>query len=76
MSRSCVEFTANSRICKLRAFEASGLAFVVNFRLSEHSFNLDYKYLCAVSLDFLFCFFKIAITVPLLLQEAQIEMRG
>lgn len=59
LSRSCVEFTANSRICKLRAFEASGLAFVVNFRLSEHtgSFNLDYKYLCAVSLDFLFCFF-------------------
>lgn len=52
-----MEFTANSRICKLRAFEASGLAFVVNFRLSEHSFNLDYKYLCAVSLDFLFCFF-------------------
>lgn len=59
LSRSCVEFTANSRICKLRAFEASGLAFVVNFRLGEHtgSFNLDYKYLCAVSLDFLFCFF-------------------
>lgn len=52
-----MEFTANSRICKLRAFEASGLAFVVNFRLGEHSFNLDYKYLCAVSLDFLFCFF-------------------
>lgn len=57
LSRSCLEFTVNSRICKLRAFEASGLAFVVNFRLSEHSFNLDYKYVCAVSLDFLFCFF-------------------
>lgn len=56
-SRNCVEFTANSRICKLRAFEASGLAFVVNFRLSDHSFNLDYKYLCAVNVDFVFCFF-------------------
>lgn len=73
-----MEFTANSRICKLRAFEASGLAFVVNFRLSDHSFNLDYKYLCAVNVDFVFCFFffKIAIRVPLLLQEAQTEMRG